>query len=222
MAMPSSLHQLPDPAVDILRKEEWESHQPPMDSDLHREQIMLLIACLRWWWRNRRNYYVTGNMTIFFSGEEKTTEQFRGPDFFVVLNADPRPRKSWMVWREGGKYPNLIIELLSDSTAKQDRTEKKQVYQDTFQTPEYFWFHPVTLEFEAFRLREGTYEPIPPSKEGWRWSQQLELYVGIHESQLRFFSPEGVLLPSPEERAEQAEQQLEKLQQRLQDLGLEP
>jgi Uma2 family endonuclease len=35
-------------------------------------------------------------------------------------------RNSWVVWEEDGRYPNLIIELLSDSTSKTDRTLKKR------------------------------------------------------------------------------------------------
>ncbi len=30
----------------------------------------------------------------------------------------------------------------------------------------------------------------------------MELYLGIHQERLRFFSPEGTLVPTPEEAAE--------------------
>jgi Uma2 family endonuclease len=83
------------------------------------------------------------------------------------------------VWEEGGKYPNVIVELLSDSTATIDRGLKKQIYQDIFRTPDYFWFDPDSLEFEGFHLLDGTYQPIPPTEQGWRWSAQLGLYLGV-------------------------------------------
>ncbi len=141
-----------------------------------------------------------------------------------------------MVWAEQGKYPNVIVELLSDSTAKVDKGFKKTLYQDTFRTPEYFWFHPETLEFQGFRLMGGQYEPLEPNGQGWLWSQQLELFLGVHESQLRFFTPENQLVPTPEERAqvaqqqaeaerqqrELAQQQVEELLARLKELGVEP
>ncbi len=63
-----------------------------------------------------------------------------------------------------GKYPNVIVEILSDSTAKTDKELKKQIYQDTFRTPNYFWFDPKTLEFAGFILLGGSYQPIEPSK----------------------------------------------------------
>jgi hypothetical protein len=64
----------------------------------------------------------------------------------------------------------------------------------------------------------------------------LQIYLGIHDNQLRFFTPEGALIPTPEESAElereQAEverQQLEaerqrnaKLAAKLRELGVNP
>ncbi|OUL18083.1 hypothetical protein BV378_37135 [Nostoc sp. RF31YmG] len=197
------------------------SDEPPVESDLHREQIELLLACLKWWWRNRTDFYATGNLTIYFSPEQITTKDFRGPDFFVVLGCENRPQKSWVLWAEQGKYPNVIIELLSDSTAKVDKGAKFELYQDTFRTPEYFWFHPDTLEFKGFRLMGGKYQPLEANTEGWLWSQQLELFLGIYESKLRFFSLDKQLVLTPEERAAIAEQQVEELKARLKGLGVE-
>ncbi len=114
----------------------------------------------------------------------------------------------------------MIVELLSDSTAKVDKGTKFELYQETFRTPEYFWFHPVTLEFQGFCLVSGKYQPIEPNSQGWLWSQQLELFLGVYESKLRFFSPDKQLLPTAEERASKAENQVEELKARLQALGV--
>ncbi|MDY7023379.1 MAG: Uma2 family endonuclease, partial [Cyanobacteriota bacterium] len=147
--------------------------------------------------------------------DQDQTRDFRGPDFFVVLNTERQPRKSWVVWEEGGKYPNVIIELLSPSTANVDRTDKKEIYQDKFRTPEYFWFSPNTLEFQGFHLIDGEYEQIQPNDSEWLWSKQLQLFLGIYEKQLRFFTPEGELVPTPEESAKNEKQQREAVEQRL-------
>lgn len=203
------------------------SDEPPLESDLHRDKIELLLACLKWWWRNRTDFYATGNLTIYFSPEQITKRDFRGPDFFVVLGCENRPRKSWVLWAEQGKYPNVIIELLSNSTAKVDKGLKFELYQETFRTPEYFWFHPDTLEFKGFRLVGGKYQPLEANADGWLWSQQLELFLGIYESKLRFFNADKQLIATPEERAQAAEQeaeiaqkQVEELKARLKELGV--
>ncbi|MDY7013787.1 MAG: Uma2 family endonuclease [Cyanobacteriota bacterium] len=212
----------PEPIDATLLPNDLESDEPPLESDLHRDQIELLLACLKWGWRDRSDFYATGNLTIYYSQDKITTRDFRGPDFFVVLGADNRPRRSWMVWAEQGKYPNVIIEFLSNSTANVDRGQKKELYQDTFRTPEYFWFHPETLEFKGFRLMGGQYQELEANDRGGLWSEQLDLFVGIHESKLRFFDSQGQLILSPEERAVQAEQQVEQLRSRLRELGIDP
>ncbi len=184
------------------------SDEPPLETELHLRQILLLIQSLEWLWRDRTDFYAFGNLTIYYSPQQRKSEDFRGPDFFVVLGTDRKPRKSWVVWEENGKYPNVIIELLSDSTAKTDRGLKKQIYQDIFRTLDYFWFDPNSLEFEGFHLVDGQYEPIDLTEQGWRWSQQLQLFLGIENSQLRFFTPEGQLVATPEESAKAAEQRV--------------
>ncbi len=139
----------------------------------------------------------------------------------MVLDTERRLRKSWVVWEEEGKYPNVIVEVLSDSTAETDRGLKKQIYQDTFRTPEYFWFDPNSLEFAGFALLQGQYQPMQLNERGQFWSLQLQLFLGIQDCQLRFFTPEGELVPTPEEvalaeqqRATAAEQQAAEAEQR--------
>ncbi|MEH1853402.1 MAG: Uma2 family endonuclease [Nostoc sp.] len=223
-----------------------ESNEPPLETYLHLQQMLLLIKCLDWWWRdlNRINdYFAAGNISIHYSPRQRKSEDFRGPDFFVVLNTERKLRDSWVVWEEDGKYPNLIIELLSKSTAAIDKGLKKQIYQDIFRTPEYFWFDPKNLEFAGFILVGGTYQPIEPNPQGLLWSQQLSLYLGVHENQLRYFNAEGQVIPTPEEIAqweaehaeqerqraeqekqcaEQEKQRAERLAAKLRELGVDP
>jgi Uma2 family endonuclease len=181
---------------------EFWSDEPPLESNLHLTQIILLIKCLEWLWQDREDYFATGNLTIYYSPNQKKSEYFRGPDFFVVLGTTRNQnRKSWVVWQEEGKYPNVIIEILSESTAKTDREEKKEIYQNTFRTPDYFWFDPYSLEFEGYTLIRGKYQPIEPNQQGWLWSEELGLYLGIYADKLRYFSPRGQLIPTPEEAA---------------------
>jgi Uma2 family endonuclease len=139
-----------------------------------------------------------------------------------VLGTECRTRKSWAVWEEDGKYPNVIFDVLSDSTAKADKTTKKQTYQDIFRTPEYFLVDPVTSDFEGFVLMAEKYQAIEPNSNGHLWSRQLDLHVGIYESQLRFFTAEGDLVPTPPEAAKQVQQQADRLAARLRELGVDP
>ncbi len=177
------------------------SDEPEMESSLHYTQLMMLVSCLEWLWRERDDFFIGANLTIYFSRQQLRNRDFRGPDLFLVQPTTRTPRPSWVVWEEEGRYPNLIIELLSDSTASVDRTLKKNLYQDRFRTPEYFWFSPDTLEFEGFRLIGNTYQPIAPNTQNLRWSEELELYLGIDQEKLRYFTADFQMVPTPAEAA---------------------
>jgi len=192
-----------------------ESNEPEIESSLHYIQLALLVSCLEWFWRDQTDFFIGANLTIYFSCQQLKNRDFRGPDFFLVKQTQKHPRKSWVVWEEDGKYPDLIIELLSASTADTDRTLKKTLYQNRFRTPEYFWFSPETLEFEGFRFIGTQYQPIATNSNGWRWSEELELYLGVENKQLRYFTTDGRLVPTPQERAEQ-------LAERLRSLDVDP
>ncbi|MDF5720657.1 MAG: Uma2 family endonuclease [Rhizonema sp. PD37] len=204
------------------------SDEPEMESSLHYMQLLLLVTCLEWLWRDRNDYFIGANLTIYFSRQQLRNRDFRGPDFFIVKQTQKRPRNAWVVWEEDGKYPNLIIELLSNSTADTDRNLKKNLYQDSFHTSEYFWFSPETLEFAGFRLAGSQYQEIVPNEVGWRWSEELGLYLGVESGIMRYFTGEGKKVPTPEEAALEAQQSLqeerqraEKLAERLRSLGMD-
>ncbi len=147
----------------------------------------------------------------------------------MVRNTSKRPRKSWVVWEEEGKHPDLIIELLSNSTAETDKTTKKSLYQDQFRTQEYFWFSPDDLELTGFKLIGQEYQVIIPNQQGLLASEVLGLFLGIYQEKLRYFTPEGDLVPTPEEaalqaenRANEAQNRAKRLAEQLRSLGIEP
>lgn len=213
------------------------SDEPPLETNFHLRQILLLLSCLEWLWRERSDFFAAANLTVYYNPKQLKTRDLRGPDFFVVLDTDPRPeRKSWTVWEEAGKYPNFIVEILSDSTAKVDRTTKKALYQDIWRVPEYFWFDPFSLEFAGFSLVNGTYQPIATTEKGWRWSEQLGLYLGLQDGKLRYFLSDGQLVAAPDEaaiaakaevadaKAETADaiSEVQALKEKLRSLGVDP
>ena len=178
-----------------------------METQYHVLQMYLLIETLKLHWQGRRDVFVGGDMSVYFSPTQSRTEDFRGPDFFVVQGVKHRRRKSWVVWEEGGKGPDVVIELLSDTTAHKDRNEKKLVYQDKLRVPEYFLFDPINGEREGFRLRNGVYQPIQPDERGRLVSEQCQLalarWEGVYSREdslwLRWETLSGALLPTAEE-----------------------
>lgn len=177
------------------------SDEPEMESSWHYQQLALLVSILEYHWQARDDFFIGANLTVYYALEELRQRRFRGPDFFLVTGVRREQRNSWVVWAEGGQYPELIIELLSASTASVDRGEKKLLYQNTFRTPEYFWFSPENGEFAGFRHDGRVYQPIPLDSEGCRESQVLDLRLGPVEGWLRYFDGDR-LLPTPAEAAQ--------------------
>jgi Uma2 family endonuclease len=152
----------------------------PLETSWHRSEINLLIEMVRVHWRGRQDFYAGGNLFIYYSLDQARKRDYRGPDFFVARGVDGSySRQAWVVWEEGGKYPDVIIELLSESTAKEDLTTKKGLYERVFRTGEYFCYDPDTHELRGWRLVKMRYEEIKPSERGWLLSEQLGVWLGL-------------------------------------------
>jgi Uma2 family endonuclease len=192
----------------------------------HRACINLLIESILYQLRGRDDFFVGGNMFIYFNLDQARNRDFRGPDFFFVDGVSLLPqREYWATWLEGGRYPDVIIELLSPSTAEEDRTTKYQVYQDIFHTRNYYCYDPFTRQLEGWEFRQGQYEPLTPDAHGRLWCSALGLWLGTWEGEyqrgtatwLRWYDPEGNLVLLEEEAARQrAEQEHQRAEQEAQ------
>jgi Uma2 family endonuclease len=190
-----------------------EDDNVPMESSWHRDAMNFLIELIRSHMEGRTDFYAGGNMFIHFSATQVRNNDFRGPDVFFVKGVDgTRLRKFWAVWLEEGRYPDVIVELLSPCTAKQDRTTKKAIYEKIFQTRNYFIYDPDERRLEGWQLNKGKYEPLVPNEHGWLWSDKLEAWLGTwaglyHRTMpdvwLRLFDAEGGLVLSFDEKAQQ-------------------
>ncbi|MBD1935560.1 Uma2 family endonuclease [Trichocoleus sp. FACHB-69] len=200
----------------------------PMESQRHVLQMQMLIDILLLLWAERQDVFVGGNMFVYYSLEQVRNKDFNGPDVFVVLDVPRRERKSWVVWEEG-KAPDLVIELLSESTAIRDKVEKKQVYQNRLRVPNYFWFDPFSGELAGFALQNGVYTEIQPDAQNRLISQQLGLalvrwegiYQGVTARWLRWETLEGDLLPTAEELASLERQRAEEATRQMQAAQLQ-
>jgi Uma2 family endonuclease len=184
----------------------------PMESERHRRQMQLLIDSLELAWNDRDDFYVGGDMFLYFSETQTRKNDFRGPDVFVVLNTKRRERKAWVVWEEDGKTPDVIIELLSESTEHTDRVEKKRIYAVSLRVSEYFLYDPFSKELIGYTLDplRAEYVEKEADRRGFLRCERLELWLGNVPSQpfrvedqnwLRWIDEAGQMLPMPTERA---------------------
>jgi Uma2 family endonuclease len=225
-----------------------------MESDWHVVSISLLDELVRNHLGTPTHYFCGGNMFLYYSIEQakeieeyveaesvKRKPRFKGPDFFLVKEVDgTKPRDSWVVWEEDGRYPDLVVEFISSSTRRKDVDKNVRFYERVFRVPEYFWFDRRVGELVGYRLVGGGYERIEPNERGWLWSEVLGAYLGVWVGEyrgrvwswLRLWDGDGQLVLTREEREareraarEQAEAQArqeraerERLQAKLEQL----
>jgi Uma2 family endonuclease len=212
----------------------------PMESSWHASSGPLLKACYVAAHGGRMtDFYLGVNMFVYFSMQQIRNKDYKGPDLFIVKNVDgARHRLYWAIWDEEGRYPDVIVELLSKSTEREDLGAKKRLYEQTFRTAEYFCVAPEMERLMGWRLTDGVYVPIEPDERGWLWSKELEMWFGAWEGYflgenlrwLRLYSADGdlILLPEEAEReraeaerewAEAAEERAEAERERADDLA---
>jgi Uma2 family endonuclease len=218
MSQPAATAPAPLPFELVL------SDGEPLESEWHTIQYPFLRRLIRLAMaeQGRTDFYVGAYMFVYYSVEqaravsEEMTKglpwrAYRGQDVFWVGNVDPdRERRVWIAWEEGGRLPDVIVELLSPSTAHKDRTEKRDLYARVFRTAEYFLCDPDLKTLEGLRLADRFYQPIPPDENGRLWSEQLGVFLGLWHGLVegrkgdwvRLFHPDGSLIPTAEEQAE--------------------
>jgi Uma2 family endonuclease len=181
--------------------------KPMAETDQHRILMNELIETLDDHHAGDPRVYVSGNLLVFY--EPGNRRRHVSPDVFVVRGVPKRRRLNYLIWEEG-KAPEVVIELTSSSTRREDQQTKFALYRDVLKVREYFLFDPfgdyLTPRLQGYRLRGGVYRPIRAVK-GRLPSQVLGLHLEAHGNELRLWGPvTQTLLPTRAERAHHAEQ----------------
>lgn len=85
--------------------------------------------------------------------------------------------------------PDLVVEILSPSTSRKDRREKRSLY-ERFGVKEYLVIDPVNETVERFRLVRGKYGN--PDVFGWDESMKLSLFPEMELNLWEIFEKEKV------------------------------
>ena len=135
-------------------------------------------------------------------------------------------RQGWVVWEEGGRYPDVIVEITSPSTASVDIGTKKDIYEQVFQTTNYFVFDPFDPNsLQGWHLKNYQYQELQPNDRGWLWCEKLGLWLGTWEGTirdesaawLRFYDVQGnLVLDFGEQERQRADQKDQLVQQERQ------
>ena len=173
--------------------------KPMAETTAHRDVMFELIAELRDWFHDDPLAYVSGNEFLYFvEGDPKRNVS---PDVWMVHGIDKtRYRASYKTWEEGGRGPDLVVEVSSKSTRRADLRHKFALYRDDLRVREYVLFDPLgdylKPQLQGFRLDGDDYFAIDP-EHGRLPSAVLGLHLVAVGPTLRLFDPRvGRIIPN--------------------------
>jgi Uma2 family endonuclease len=199
--------------------------RPMAETDKHRNVMVDMIQTLEDWFADNPNVYVSGDLLIFYEKGDK--RRHVSPDVFVVHGVRKAERPNYLLWQE--RTPDVVIEITSKTTQKEDSNKKWKLYEGKLAVKEYFLFDPtedyLKPPFQGYRRVRGKLRPIE-AVAGRLPSELLGLHLERAGDRLRLWNPEtGERLPTPGERAEaeasranQLETENQRLRQELEDL----
>jgi Uma2 family endonuclease len=187
------------------------------------------------------HYAIGQDCGIYWRLTEPPDHGAEAPDWFYVPNVSPtlngQIRRSYVLWKE---YiaPQIVLEFVSGSgTEERDRTApsfdeesiakpgKFWVYEQAIRVPFYGIYEVKNASVEVYQLIRGRYQPVPPNSRGHYEIPEMGVALGIWEGRygeyteplpwLRWWSREGKLLLTGEERADQ-------YAERLRQMGVDP
>jgi hypothetical protein len=137
---------------------------------------------------------------LFIYFEEANPKASVAPDVFVILGVQQRRRRTYRAWQEGGRLPDVVIELTSTKTHAADETSKPALYA-RLGVREYFLFDPfgehLQPRLQGFQLVDQVYQPM---REYPLRSAILGLELREEDNTLRLYNPlTGERLPTSDE-----------------------
>ncbi|MBA3922587.1 MAG: Uma2 family endonuclease [Nostocaceae cyanobacterium] len=215
--------------------------EPLAESYVHLQAIIATLLVLTQYLQGRQATVLADQFLYYAQGFPRLRV---APDVMVIFNVAPGGRDNYKIWEEG-EVPVVIFEVTSRGTKENDTGHKKILYAQ-LGVPEYWLFDPkgewIEEKLRGYRLRGEEYELITDSR-----SEPLQLRLQIESQLIGFYredTGEKLLIPEElavalqqeklareqeklaleqtQEQARLAQLQVEKLQEQLRALGIDP
>ena len=159
------------------------------ETEYHIKTIIALYQALDIFFKNRPDVRIFSDIMFYYeSGEPR---KVLSPDVMVVRGVGRHLRRTFKLWEE--KVPDVIFEISSRGTWKEDLQKKYQLYEG-FGVKEYYVFDPEYdyLKDEpliAYHLLDGSFQEMKV-KRGRIFSPALGLEIVDTGETLRLSDPE--------------------------------
>jgi Uma2 family endonuclease len=133
-----------------------EDGEPLAETSFHANAIINTVVILRQYLQDRIALVLADQFVYY----KENFPQFRfAPDVAVVLGVAAGERDNYKIWEEG-HVPTVIFEMTSKSTQKEDKKQKKAIY-ESIGVQEYWLFDPkgewIQEKLRGYVLQDGVY-----------------------------------------------------------------
>ncbi len=224
--MPEVLEQVQTPKLPLQNAESYtsvidegvyypEEREDDMgETSVHINLMADFLKMLKYFLRNHQNIFLSGNMNLYY--EKGNPHRWFAPDLLIAFGVPNVERSSYLLWREK-VFPQVIFEIASEKTWRNDLDEKFRFYQE-LGAEEYYVFDPefafLTAPLLAFH-RQGEKLVGKDIENDRIFSPRLGLEIVRTENNFRLFNPQtNEFLRTLEE----AESELERLKAEIERL----
>ncbi|WNZ21752.1 hypothetical protein HJG54_01960 [Leptolyngbya sp. NK1-12] len=208
-----------DPTLCLPSSEELpDSDDTPVDNELQDLIPGLLKSILAWLWRDRWDWFFGVDMGIYYDPDLPAIV----PDGFLSIGIprviDEELRLSYVLWEER-RVPTFVLEVVS-RRHRGEYSSKKALYAQM--GVKYYAIYSSRRRrkprLEVYELVDQEYhlltgEPVWLPEVGLGLGRDRGVYQGIEREWLYWYDQSGQRIPTPEERAEQAEAWAEQVRQ---------
>ena len=158
------------------------------ESSVHIKLLANLLSILKLYFKNRQDVFLSGNMNLYF--EKGNSRKWFAPDLLVAFGVPNVERSSNLLFREQ-VFPQVIIEIASEKTWRNDIDEKLRTY-EKYGAEEYYVFDPeyayLSAPLMAYRRENDKLSPVKISDDRI-FSPRLGLEIVWTENSFRLYSP---------------------------------
>lgn len=182
-------------------------------------------------------YCIGQDCGIYWRVTQPPERGAEAPDWFYVPNVPPtlngELRRSYVLYQEFIP-PLIVLEFVSgNGDDERDKTPyegKFWIYENVIRPAYYAIYEEKKASVEVYELVAGKYQMMQPNIRGRYSIAPLGVELGIWQGYylnanlpwLRWWNNDGILLPTGDERAQQAEQENARLREKLRSLGVDP
>lgn len=191
------------------------------ETSIHIKLITNFLQMLLHFFHRKEDVFLSANMNLYY--EKGNPHRWFAPDLLIAFGVPNVERSSYLLWREG-IFPQVIFEIASEKTWRNDLDEKFRFYQDLGAEEYYildseFAYLPSPLM--AFHRRDE--KLVGKDIDNDRiFSPRLGLEIVWMENTFRLFNPNTqeflLTLDESEEKRNQMQTELERLKAEIEKL----